>query len=584
MIPGVGRAVWQSGASGGGTGRTPAWDTYDGTEDTAWQQWLDDTSTAISSSYDVTTSKGSSNSYGNKRCWLAIQNGNTGYIGYVMADQDDATNCQIKLVEAGEVGNINIAGRVGPVVLTTATEDNGSLIAFKEAADNITSSGKISGLYPYTDGSTDALQLAGHWRQWSYAATDPFTGSSTTYAGSDYTQGSTEFTYDGTTYLSWPANRTTTYLWLQMPMRNETPYVTIDYSAPVALYKIDNLLDLFDTPSAAVEQLETNTDPQSDSIFFGRYGSADQPPSGQVVSYGVLVANNGTYAKVEDTVVVPGARPQYTSTPMTWNTYTIKNYSHRNGGAETDAPYVPNDGVANTTLMIQGYATEEYERTNQDVDFGNIEDWEGSTNTWANYGLNVLHNHRAASGRPDQAGKFTQVIKVGNSLVCLISNLIDETDETGVPYIYGATLNPNPIRHEDTNNSPKPDKMLIEDRLDIGTTATDSMVNDTGVSSLAVTVSDTNNSDSTNAAYEPDFIKMAHLTQDYFCVVWRKSTTAYISIFEVNQQVSDQPTFTRHAEVNLGTVPEGNISVTPMGRGVALITCGNYYKFIKVPV
>jgi hypothetical protein len=68
-------------------------------------------------------------------------------------------------------------------------------------------------------------------------------------------------------------------------------------------------------------------------------------------------------------------------------------------------------------------------------------------------------------------------------------------------------------------------------------------------------------------------------------VLWRKSTTAYISIFSAATQTSSPVSLTREVDtINLGTVPEGDLAGVVLGTGVALITCGNYYKFIKVPV
>jgi len=65
-------------------------------------------------------------------------------------------------------------------------------------------------------------------------------------------------------------------------------------------------------------------------------------------------------------------------------------------------------------------------------------------------------------------------------------------------------------------------------------------------------------------------------------VVWRKSTTAYISTFSVSSSTSTPPTITRTNDaINLGTVPAGNISGVRFGDGVAMITCGNYYRIIK---
>ena len=98
MIPGIGRAVWSSGSSGsGGTGRTTAWDTYDGTEDTAWQQWMDDSSTALSSNYQVSYTENNSIRIGSSSAYLAITDGSQEFLGLVSTDTADATSMNIKL-------------------------------------------------------------------------------------------------------------------------------------------------------------------------------------------------------------------------------------------------------------------------------------------------------------------------------------------------------------------------------------------------------------------------------------------------------------------------------------------------------
>ena len=219
---------------------------------------------------------------------------------------------------------------------------------------------------------------------------------------------------------------------------------------------------------------------------------------------------------------------------------------------------------------------------NYDFYWGNSQDWEGSNNTDANYGVNLLLNRPDDVNRAVEQNNKLQMIKIEDSIIALYGDVTGATDQMGVPYIYGMTGNPNPLTSDTYNQNGASDKTLVEDRMAWFNVATNFQTTDTGISDIAVTVSDTNSSDSTNTAYEPDSIKMAQLEGNYFAVVWRKSTTAYISVFEVNHQTSDQPTFTRHANsVNLGTVPTGNISITPMGTGVALLTCGNYYRIIK---
>jgi hypothetical protein len=213
---------------------------------------------------------------------------------------------------------------------------------------------------------------------------------------------------------------------------------------------------------------------------------------------------------------------------------------------------------------------------------GALTTWKGSNNTSANYGINLLLNKPDDINRTVDQNNKLQMIKIQDSIIALYGDVTGATDQMGVPYIYGMTGNPNPLTGQTYNTNGASDKTLVEDRMEWYNTTSNFKTQDTGISDIAVTVSDTNSSDSSNTAYEPDSIKMAQLAGDYFAVVWRKSTTAYISVFEVNHQTSDQPTFTRHADsVNLGTVPEGNISITPMGDGVAVLTCGNYYRIIK---
>jgi hypothetical protein len=96
-------------------------------------------------------------------------------------------------------------------------------------------------------------------------------------------------------------------------------------------------------------------------------------------------------------------------------------------------------------------------------------------------------------------------------------------------------------------------------------------------------VSIVNGTDSTSTAFDPDRAHLFNIENGYFGVMWRKSTTAYLSIFSYSTQTSAPVSLTREIDAfDLGTVPEGNISATYINRGVVLITCGNYYKIIKL--
>ena len=97
-FPGAGRAIQTGGSLGGGdeTNRTLDWSTYDATEDSAWQQWQDESSTLLDSTHDVTASKGSSLSHSKTRSFLAINKGTTQYLGYVKFDKTTFSDTEDK--------------------------------------------------------------------------------------------------------------------------------------------------------------------------------------------------------------------------------------------------------------------------------------------------------------------------------------------------------------------------------------------------------------------------------------------------------------------------------------------------------
>jgi hypothetical protein len=111
----------------------------------------------------------------------------------------------------------------------------------------------------------------------------------------------------------------------------------------------------------------------------------------------------------------------------------------------------------------------------------------------------------------------------------------------------------------------------------------DEVTSDNTHSTNAKIISTTNTSDSTNTSYDPEAICLGDLHGDYFGVAWRQGTTAYVSIFEITEQTSDMPVLTRVADtINLGTVPNaGRMALGRLGNGVAVLTCGNYYRIIK---
>jgi hypothetical protein len=111
----------------------------------------------------------------------------------------------------------------------------------------------------------------------------------------------------------------------------------------------------------------------------------------------------------------------------------------------------------------------------------------------------------------------------------------------------------------------------------------DEVTTDDTHSTNAKILSTVNSSDSTNTSFDPEDICLGDLHSNYFGVAWRQGTTAYVSIFEIQEQTSDMPVITRVADsINLGTVPNaGRMALSKLGNGVAVLTCGNYYRIIK---
>jgi hypothetical protein len=596
-FPGIGRAVQVGGSLGGGdfTNRTTDWSTYDGTEDTAWQQWQDESSTSIDSTHDVTASKGSSLSHSKTRAFLAINKGTTQYLGYVKLDKADADSCQIVLNGGYAMGDINIAGKIASTVVTTGIEDNGCLVAFQESLDTITDGGKITDLNPFSDGSTDAIQTDQAFKQWSYVVKAPLGHHYSSYNGNFWPEASDSYEDK----LATPANAHTHYIFFAQSMKGEYQTISMSRLPIMAVWRADDINDLVTSPSSALELFTDINQAYSGSGSYQDQFTKDEWVPGrtsnfqtrQQISYtdeGGTINRyyNDRYGAHFDFVIDSPGTPQFNTDVMPFRRYTLMSDVSRRGGVITQAD--PANDIKQHTLWFiedagagaKGVATDQYPYF--DFRWWNNAGWEGSNNTAANYGINLLLNKPDDINRTVEQNNKLQMIKIQDSIIALYGDVTGATDQMGVPYIYGMTGNPNPLVSSTYNQPGKSDKTLVEDRLDWYNTSTNLKTTDTGISDIAVTVSDTNSSDSTNTAYEPDSIKMSALTGDYFAVVWRKSTTAYISVFEVNHQTSDQPTFTRHADsVNLGTVPEGNISITPMGDGVALLTCGNYYRIIK---
>ena len=102
-------------------------------------------------------------------------------------------------------------------------------------------------------------------------------------------------------------------------------------------------------------------------------------------------------------------------------------------------------------------------------------------------------------------------------------------------------------------------------------------------STNAKIVSSTTTSDSSNTGFDAEDVCIGDLHENNFGIAWRHVSSAYISIFTLAEQTSDMPVLTRVADsINLGTVPNaGRMALSKLGNGVAVLTCGNYYRIIK---
>jgi hypothetical protein len=468
-------------------------------------------------------------------------------------------------------------------------------VAFQESLDSVTDGGKITDLNPFSDGSTDAIQTDQAFKQWSYVVRAPLGHHYTSYNGNFWPQG----TDAGNGKLGVPANAHTHYIFFAQSMKGEflNNYSTMNRVPIMAVWRTDDINDLVSSPSSALELFTDINQAYSGGSALDEYvkdewvvGRTSHMQNRQQLSYtenGQVYLNyNDRYGAHFDFIIDGPGTPQFNTDTTPFRRYTLTSDVERRGSV-VNAPDPANDIKHHKVWFIEdvgagakGVATDQFPY--YDFYWRNMTTWKGSNNTSANYGINLLLNKPDDINRVVEQNNKLQMIKIQDSIIALYGDVTGATDQMGVPYIYGMTGNPNPLTGQTYNTNGASDKTLVEDRMEWYNTTSNFKTQDTGISDIAVTVSDTNSSDSSNTAYEPDSIKMAQLAGDYFAVVWRKSTTAYISVFEVNHQTSDQPTFTRHADsVNLGTVPEGNISITPMGDGVAVLTCGNYYRIIK---
>ena len=539
MIPGVGRAVWQSGASGGGTGRTTDWSTYDGTNDTAWQQWLDDTSSALGTTYQVINGFKNTALAGSGSFFMGIDNNGTQTIGKWVPDTADTTSAQITLGSFHNLGSnqVQMVDNGAEMVLTSNV-DSGSIVVFDQS---LTDSGKVSGFVNNLPNSGWDVILV---------STDVSSGSS---AGApyDYTNNYWNSKAD---LIQWYYNanvlRTSTShaVWLKGTYTKQgsngsgrdgikelltTPSQSPYYSTP---YAIDN-------------QFGDTIDDGWDNHTIQVHWMRNHHPADQLIYQSIESWNNLNSRRQVERIFASHKLwdNSSTSTNHLFQMMLPQHYAYNGGGGFGGNGWGPNGPWAETTFRGNS-DLQYYKSTGRSIN--NVNTANMSSMVMGKSMIQLYNDETGTAG--------------GNLYVTAITDT-NETASSDLQYLYPTA--------QSSSHQPGPAEMFIFDEV---------TTDDTHPSN-ALIVSNTPAADSTNTAYDPESVCMAPLHQNYFGVAWRQGTTAYVSIFSIDEQTSAMPTITREVDtVNLGTVPNaGRMALSKLGNGVAVLTCGNYYRIIK---
>lgn len=580
VFPGIGRQAWTSGSMGGGTGRSTAWNTYDATADTAWQQWIDETSTTLPVNYSIVAQDQRIAKVGNERALLIIDTAdNNSTIGLVRTDAVDPTSAQIETFHTlNETAGIIYKA---PYVITHSIEQNGSIRINSLENDEIILSPRISDLFLFYH--KDSTYQPSKNRSWLQIKQGAETKSFNTISGASYAGDTRDYLQFGTESPE--------------PFGESSEYLTIQ--AHSNYYINDTVSDLYSAPSTGLESIpganfiDRQMSPGEAKAVWKNFASTSDIGG----SLGTTTDVNGTVtldykggAKACDFLRMRG-RPSFTTT-------TIKQYNLSWSVAATR-------GVRSESNLAVSFAGDrtiewhwrqklavivenEFEYNSNQRDYSNQTSSLGGA-TDVEKGFIAVQVKLNDTRNIEDIYSHHQAIEVGDQM--FVGMFADAHSDTGVGNLRLTTAQVT----ADTNFDGNPYSV---DNSDVGAyfDRTDSSFTAGITSGLpllqnsVVDVSIVNGSDSTSTAFDPDQSHIFNLQGNYFAVVWRKATDIYISIFEATPGSSTYPSLTRHVDaqslgsLSLDSENPGRLAGTSLGTGVALITCGNYYKFIKVPV
>lgn len=555
---GVGRAGWFAGATGEGTGRTTAWDTWDGTADTAWQDLVDETSTIVSTAVSPTSTEKNAYSLDTTKGLLTMHTGNgTVKPALIRFDTLDATSAQIQFYGGH---NMLETAQLIPLeqdyFLISSTVDVFSIVPFKHESDSITMGSKISGLVDGNDSygaiydgsinsssSHDITYVSGlmHDSATSVANNDPGTQAQYIHCFYQDTDGNTENQF----FTQW---------------------------------RIPNLADLVSTPSAALEADNYNSsNPYNHNPLFksGSDWAANSQDDQWARWFSRLYVGDRTFGFNHDneTSIIDHVA-------LAWNRRERTN-----------------DNINSTGWHSRAYR----QKVNADEDTFVTPFPLSIDSVNNNYNQYPIYKSDALTSTAKFNQKFMKacVDADGHNLYGVYSDEPATGDDSAQVsnelYITTARM---PTDRADDQSNETADLSDFHQRAQIGDNYVRGVWADTIDDNSTITyltdpfdahaVSSINVSTGTGASEPATGVEHNYICmlQGKVAVIYRKDTQLYWSVFTVAKGATNEyPTLTRVIDgASLGTVQDSkNVAVITLGPGVACIICGSQYKIVKVP-